>query len=99
MHRFPVGDGWPARSARAETTVGKFNGQAFTLLRRDAPPAASTTPARTIAPPRRVLTVGICRIDGISIPSSVAPTGSPRTVRLTTYAGRYLSAQFMPVWP
>ena len=30
---------------------------------------------------------------------NVAPTGSPSSVRLTTYAGRYLSAQFSPVWP
>lgn len=62
----------------------KFNGQTFRVLRRDPPPAAMITPASTIAPPSSVDGGGICLIEGIRTPNSVAPTGSPRTVRLTT---------------
>src|SRR6266849_7643140 len=77
----------------------EFNGQAFTVLPRVVRPAAMITPPSLIAPPTRVDTVGICRIEGMIAPNRVAPTGSPSTVRLTTYAGRNLRAQFIPVCP
>lgn len=46
--------------------------------------AAMITPVSTTAPPISVIIDGICLIPGISAPSSVAPTGSPRVTRLTT---------------
>src|SRR5262249_30132968 len=69
----------------------RFPGPAF-VETASAIRLLTTMPPTTRTPPATVVMVGVSAIPGSIAASNVAPTASPSTVRLTTYAGKYRRA-------